>query len=325
MHYQALVTVELPKVERDFEYEQKMKERISTLKLLKEKSDICNVLNYFLMGHFICISTAFGRELTKSVHEVMDEFSFETENKKYLCFDDQTEEYLKQYNQKIDCIKFADGSYVELDVPAVKGKFIIRDGKVFQMAAGPLKHPKRTKRAKRMEAVLNCHRKKVYGSFYSFVHEYCYGVKDEETGRYGTWYNPNGCHDGFQIGGRWPAVFLVNKNCEEICFGEREHIGSEHYPAPNGYVWVSAARKKDIEWQAMREWFDDQKLDIPKEWKYPFRVATIFCTGKSLHVDDQVYQEDAKKWVSIDWRTVVDDFIDNLDENAVLVTVDYHW
>ena len=325
MHYQALLTVELPTVKRDPEYEQKMKKRINTLRSLKEKSVTMDVLSHFLMEHMVCVSTAFGRDLAKIVYEVMDEFSHETENPMYLCFEDNTEEYLKQYNQKIDCIKFADGHYVEPDVPSVNGKFMIRNGKVFQMNAGPLKHPKRTKRAKRMKAVLDCHRKKVYGNFHSFVYEFCYGVKNEETGKYGIWYNPNAQHDGFQIKGKRSTGFLVSENCEEICFGEREHIDSEQYPAPEGYLWVNAARKKDIQWQAMREWFNTENIRIPKEWKYPFGAETIFSRGKSLHLDDRAYNEDKEKWVNVDWHAVLDEFVDDLDENTVLVNIDYHW
>ena len=50
-------------------------------------------------------------------------------------------------------------------------------------------------------------------------------------------------------------MFLVKDDCEEYSIGERSWSNSEtKYEAPEGYRWVVAARKKDIQWQVMHEW-----------------------------------------------------------------------
>ena len=43
---------------------------------------------------------------------------------------------------------------------------------------------------------------------------------------------------------------MVKDTCEEYSFGESYRI-NESGGAPEGYLWVSAARKKDIEWDTM--------------------------------------------------------------------------
>ena len=53
--------------------------------------------------------------------------------------------------------------------------------------------------------------------------------------------------------GRWPHVFLVKDSCMEISMGSYD-LDFKSPSAPAGYRWVAAARKKDIEWDAMRDW-----------------------------------------------------------------------
>jgi len=61
-------------------------------------------------------------------------------------------------------------------------------------------------------------------------------------------------YDWCVIGGRWPRRFLVKESCKEYSIGERSWDDIDRkIDAPEGYFWVAAARKKDIEWQAMRE------------------------------------------------------------------------
>ena len=59
---------------------------------------------------------------------------------------------------------------------------MIRNGKVFQREAGPLKHEKRTKRAKRMRALPDYPRKKLYASFADYAENGRGFSYDEEHG-----------------------------------------------------------------------------------------------------------------------------------------------
>ena len=58
----------------------------------------------------------------------------------------------------------------------------------------------------------------------------------------------------FRIGGRWACLLLVKDDCEEYSDGEASRIYQKYnVPSPEGYCWVSGARMKDIEWQAMKD------------------------------------------------------------------------
>lgn len=50
-------------------------------------------------------------------------------------------------------------------------------------------------------------------------------------------------------------MFLVKDTCEEYSLGERSWGNADkELEAPEGYLWVCAARKKDIAWTEMRNW-----------------------------------------------------------------------
>lgn len=105
-----------------------------------------------------------------------------------------------------------------------------------------------------MKALTSYPLRKIYKDYHDYAvngHGYEF---NEEYGGYGYIYNPNGMWDWYQIGGRWPAMFLVKEDCREYTIGERSWASNDRYPAPEGYIWVCGSRKKDIEWQVMREW-----------------------------------------------------------------------
>jgi hypothetical protein len=76
------------------------------------------------------------------------------------------------------------------------------------------------------------------------------------------------------IGGRWPEMFLVKEDCQEYSNGECSlDDNEEKNKAPEGYRWVTAARKKDIQWQIMREW------EIERSKKSFFEYEKAYKTG----------------------------------------------
>ncbi len=280
MHFRSLLTVELPEIKPDPQWEKVVADKIAFTTDNQGNTLSSKVMNDIFIENMNNISTAFGRELTLVIREVMERYSCETENPKYLEFDDMTESLLKEYYETVDCIKLPNGKIVELCSASIWDKFVIQDGKVYQKNAGPLHHPKRTKKAKRMQAMLGYPRQKIYKTFDNYISQESYAVLNKETGKYGEWYNPNSVYDWYSIGGRWPAMFLVKEDCKEYSYGECGLFNNEKYPAPEGYFWVCAARKKDIQWDMMRQWLNDQAT---KRFK---KLEAMFISGEK---DDTVH------------------------------------
>ena len=85
--------------------------------------------------------------------------------------------------------------------------------------------------------------KKLYKSFKDFAELEKYMDYNDEYEGYGYVYNPNAFYDWYCIGGRWPKMFLVKEECTDFTIGDRDYPDN-YYEAPQGYRWVSAARKK---------------------------------------------------------------------------------
>lgn len=254
MHFRSLLTVNLPATTPDPEWEKDISKTLEELRSSQAEKIMDNVMLRIHSEMLNSIGNSFGRELIPVIREKMERFNYGTEDRRFLEFEDHTSEYLHAYNENVTCIKLADGRIVEENSRFVWDRFIVQNGLVYQKYAGPLHHPKRTKKAKKMKAILDYPRRKLYKSFEDYLEQECYAVLNEETGKYGEWYNPNGVYDWYSIGGRWPAMFLVKTDCTEYSFGERGLFTEEKYPAPEGYMWVACARKKDIYWDEMRKW-----------------------------------------------------------------------
>lgn len=314
MHFRSLLFVELPKIEPDPKWEKEVLDQIEAVKAKHPGKVMESALLGLYIGRLNNVKTAFGMELTKVIHEAMEPFYCNTENPEYLEFEDRTEYYKAEFEKNVDCVVMPGGRIMEIDAYPIWRKFIIKDGLVFQKEAGQLHHPKRTKKAKKMKALPNYPRKKLYKSFEDFV-EYEGGSKDEETGKYGEWFNPNSVYDWYSIGGRWPAMFLVKLDCMEFSYGERESMDDQDYPAPEGYRWVACARKKDIQWDAMRQWrnqkaeegyhklvamFNTGETD---EFRYRIAEDGIYHWGELLYKKGQTLEEYmAKHGIPESWK-----------------------
>lgn len=373
MHFKTLVTVYSPlTVEEDTAKNKEIANALKKLQLEKaEKPD--NLMTGFYIERLINLSTAFSRAVNDAVIDIMEPYSATTENPKYLVFEDYTEDLREEYDSKTDCIKLPQGKIVEASRYPLWGHFVIRDGKVFQREAGPLKQEKRTNKAKKMEALSDYPRNRLYKSFEDYAENERGYSYDEEHGGYGYLCNPNGMWDWYQIGGRWPEMFLVKSSCTDYSFGERSWCNEDKESvAPEGYVWVCAARKKDIEWQVMREWLEKKarehfaklerifltgqnedgsrgiviakegilhygkpiyfkgetvddylkRYEIPDKRKYPLFVCDIVDTDNWFSKNDFQWTEQGA--VSEDWNKRIDEYIDDLDDEDILVGVDYH-
>lgn len=252
MHFLTLVTVEIPKTNPEPEIDERIQDEIKSLKETKSKS---NFMTEIYIEKLNSMSNAFGRCVDSEICSILEPYAEQTDNLDYLEFEDHTDELRDEYeNDTVDCIKLPEGKIVSIENRRVWDKFIIGDdGLVYQKYFGPLKHQKRSKRAKKMTAYKDYPYKKLYKTFDEFAQKERYFDYNEDYGGYGYVYNPNAFYDWYQVGGRWPFVFLVKDSCAEYSVGEQSWGIHDQPPAPEGYRWACAARKKDIQWKAMYE------------------------------------------------------------------------
>lgn len=372
MHFVALAAVEIPKQQEDREINSRIAETLEELKIQKQLEPKNLMLDIAIESCYN-LRSSFSRAVDRGVCEIMYPYCETIEDPEYLEFYDRTEELRREYESGADCIKLPQGEIVEQYNAPLFGKFIVRDGKVFQKDAGSLHHEKRTKRAKRMKALPDYPRKKLYKSLAEYAE--IRGVSFDETYQsYGFWYNPNTMYDWYSIGGRWPEMFLVKDACTEYSIGERSWCNAgQKSEAPAGYQWVCAARKKDIAWELLRNWRNQKaeeqfhKLErmflagkkapdfrgeivadgimrwgeliyrkessleeyveeygIPHSWKYPVGAHGIVDADQWLSIEDRVLDSESGSYAPVDWRSCIDKYIDELDEDTVLVSVDYH-
>ncbi len=279
MHFKTLLFVDVPETKQDPEWEKKVLEQMEEVKVKYPGKAVESAMLGLAIGKLTNVQTAFGYALTSVIYDAMEPFYCGTEDPKYRIFEDRTEEYMEDFNKKVLCVRMPDGKLCEANSYTFFKDYAIKDGKVYQkMAGGSLK---RTRAARKIRILPEYPRSKLYSSFAEYVENEAYGCRDEKTGRYGEWYNPNGIYDWYSIGGRWPERFLVKLDCTEYSFGERSSMDETRYPAPEGYRWVACARKKDIQWQAMRDWRNQQARDRFH------RLEEIFQSGK---IDDTVHR-----------------------------------
>ena len=205
MHYRSMLFVELPAVQKDDQWEQQVQERMEEVKAQHPGKIAEKVLLDLTLGMLSNVRTTFGRELTDVIHKKMARFVYETDDPELLEFGDRTDEYLADFNKNIVCVSTPDGRILSANDYTFMKDFKIQDGKVYQKVDGKLK---RTITARRMRVQPEYPQSKLYPSFDEFVADQG-GCKNEETGRYGEWYNPYGICDWYSIGGRWPEMFLV--------------------------------------------------------------------------------------------------------------------
>jgi hypothetical protein len=171
-----------------------------------------------------------------------------------LVFNDQTEEFRKEYDEgSIEIIKRPDGSWdFALDATG--------DGKAAQIAPVSAK----------------------FSELYPTFEEFCkkwHGAKPNEQGRYGYSHNPKAKWDWYTIGGRWSGYFKALPGATGKV-GEPGVFGNKAKPG-----WYDQLRRGDIDFDGMRadsaaeasKRYDIYEaavagLEVPKRWA-EFRTA----------------------------------------------------
>lgn len=270
----------------------------------------------------------FELDIRNKVEELLEGYCFNTEDMKYLEFEDKTEEIKAQYEKDcVDCIRLPEGKIIEC--AQIGNRFTVKDGKVYQCYTSSAFKLKRTKRAKRMKALPNYPVKKLYRNIADYAYN-CYKYTyDKQYNAYGFYYNPNAFYDYYKIGGRWSELFLVKDSCKEYVSGWTSFDSHKTFDVPAGYRWVCAARKCDIEWTLMRKYFIQQEKDSIetgysdesiryKSYKYLVDIFGFLEDGILVEQDNGIWEDDS-------WEQAVDSYISRLEDDAVIVGIDYHW
>lgn len=304
MHYNNLVTVKdvapVPKdtPELDRYMDSCIATKLEKLFSLQEKEP-GNFMIGLEIGNCNQVRNQFSREVFMKIADIMEPTCQCTENPEYLAFVNEEDNYREIFcTKKEDCVKHPDGR-VE---PVKFTHYSIIDGAVYQYSAGPLKHPMRTKKAKKMTALPQYPLSKAFKTLGKYL-EYLGYEYNEEQKAYGWFGNPNAYWDWYALGGRWPAAFLVPESCRECGVGNIEYRDSKRLKAPPGYQWVAMARKKDINWKLMyrerlkwsmeqfrnyREYFHQQRIPsgfigkITDEGISGFN-DTVYIVGESMY------------------------------------------
>ena len=373
MHYATLVTVEIEACDEDMAMVTGARSIIQEIEEQKKENPGHHTILDIYQSEVKMRSTAFSNRMVEEVDAAMEPFYSDTDNPKYLEFEDKTENYRKRYEtETVNLVRFPNGTVFTVRQSAVWHKYEIVDGRLYEKNWGPLHHRKRTKMCKRMRVMENVPYSKFYRTFEEFV-EKEYGTPYyEEQEAFGYYYNPDAFYDWYTIGGRWPDMFLVKDDCKEYGIADRSWTcEDEQTKAPDGYRWTCAARKKDIDWQAMYDWELEQEKQryarlvqafetrtLPKKTygtitedgiqvfgeyvyhkgeteeeflaqlktrKYPIYIYAFLKDGiwttKECYISDG---ENSRFEDNGDWENELEQFIDGLDDETVLVSVDCH-
>lgn len=277
MHYLTLVAVDIPEVKEEPKVDAAIKSAIEELKGKNfdgEKGAMSTIVRNLRLERLCAMSNAFSRAVDDAVSEAMGPYCENTEDPRFLEFVDMTESAEKEYQTgHVEMVRLPEGKYVFPHSRPFSDRYIVSEGKVLERDAGPCKHAMRTKRAKKMQVVNRAFRK-VYTSLKDYAEEYCCYTYEADRNKCGYYSNPKAFWDWYQIGGRWPYELLVKTDCKDFSIGERD-IDYVLPQTPAGYMWVSAARKKDIAWDAMREWRKQQALISFAELEKAFAEGVI--------------------------------------------------
>ena len=119
----------------------------------------------------------------------------------------------------------------------------------------------------------------------------------------------------YSIVGRWPAMFLVKTDCTEYSLGERGIYVHTDFSAPEGFMWVACARKKDIQWDEMRKWHNQKATERFHDLEEMFQAGVtdekycivteegVLSCGEIVYRKGQTLEEYLKDYgIPEDWR-----------------------
>lgn len=170
MHYATLVTVEIEACDEDMARVTGARSIIQEIEEQKKENPGLHTILDIYRSEVKMRSTAFSSKMADEVDAAMEPFYSDTDNPKYLEFEDKTENYRKRYEtEKVNLVRFPNGTVLTVRQSAVWHKYEIVDGRLYEKNWGPLHHRKRTKMCKRMQVMENVPYCKFYRTFEEFV------------------------------------------------------------------------------------------------------------------------------------------------------------
>lgn len=249
MHFSVLVPVQVNITDQNHEHVADATLRCATLTELlsgTNPQDISRKISWEVEKKYCAaIHNAFSSAVDAAVYEAMAPYYSDSEDPRYCIFEDETEDLKTLFEtDMVECIQYGTKYYGKRDMPGFR---ICKDGVVREVTERGQEFL--SAKAQKMQ-VVTIPAKEFYKTFRKYANaRSTYHAKKKAWGRF---YNPNCFFDGYSIGGRWQASLLVKSDCEDYAEGVPVY-GSDGTlpPAPNGYKWASAARIKDIQFDAM--------------------------------------------------------------------------
>jgi hypothetical protein len=253
MHFPILVPVNIDVTTQDEEKVKQAAMRQAALSALLEsftpksiKQNMDKVTMEIEQNYCQALHNPFAVAVNAAIDEAMAPYSYETEDRRYCTFIDETEDLKRRFETgTIECIQYGAKYYQKHKLPGFR---VCEDGVVREVT--PTGQTFLSDKAKKMR-VVTIPLKDFYPSFRKYANEY--REYNPEQKAWGYYTNPNSFYDWFSIGGRWQGALLVSEECEEYANGVSCCGGTSIPAAPDGYKWVSAARIKDIAFDVMAQ------------------------------------------------------------------------
>lgn len=245
-----------------------------------------------------------ANEIEDRLATILAPYDEQTEEEEYREFEDRTDAAKADYEtDTMRAIRYPNGVIRPTFDRAFSDLFYIYEDAIYQYGPARSTVDKlQTEASMALELVNDYPVKSWYPSFAEYCDSYR-GFVQNSDGLWGYSYNPNAKWDWWQIGGRFPGMFLVNEDVEDCL--ETHQSADDTNRAPEGYKYADAARKKDICWDFMAKLAIEAVEESYKRFAAafesgdlkdiaPFARITeegIICWGKMLYVKGETLEE----------------------------------
>lgn len=250
--------------------------------------------------------------ITREIESIMDKYHFECNQEKIIYNEEVDDEWDKMKNLEICIAVFPNGTKTTIsEIYTIDKTLSCINGKVKELRNDRHVQTRKSRKIKLQKETII----KFYKDKDNFAINYLYLDKDED-GNYYRIENPYAECDGYDIGGRWPDFFLVDKNSKSKDFYHmslvnkflanllnKHYLKRIHYPVNDtNKVAVDVARKSDIDFNLHK--ITEDNICIP-----------VFIT-RDQWIDRYYYSDNYDKYVM--------NKINEFPDNAYFAIIDIH-
>ena len=197
-------------------------------------------------------------DVERALEDMMAPFDEQTEDERFVTFEDKEDEYRKQFEEETCEMIRLDG---ELLSP-----YDDRFRTPGEVGIGTGTHENLPPTAERVRVPF----KERYSSFEQFCSDYHGSDPDPKTGKHGYWHNENAKWDWYQIGGRWRGYFQIKAGVAPV-IGPSGVGGNEPNPGCS-----DVARVGDLDFDRIERESREAAEKFWGEWQE-------FIGGKEFH------------------------------------------